>query len=459
MAFGISAIGKVGATYSQNLRTLDDYYARLDDDALPCFRGWRLSADDVLRREVMEFRHEREIVGDSVAIPVIHSGMALEKFAKARPPVDWRSRLGIARGRKRPRFILKTAAFEERKRQGPLLRAMAPGLRQRANTFLLFAGEGPDRERCEEEARALGIADQVRFLGHDPAPWEWVALADVCVHASEREGLPRTAVQAIAGGKPLVVAHLPGIEEIVVDGVNGIVTGADDLAGLAAQAFALLDSPDELARMQAGARSTDVSSWSLDRMGERIDRAYASASSTSARPRRKITAIEFLGLPGAGKTTIARELLCLVREEQAQVRFSRALMGVERSFLRRSLRRSLLVAKTFLRAPSTMVAASRGLTPGNARGKDALKTRWNFLSVLAIELRRPGRGLLIADEGIAQGLWGARMHHGDQAGSVGSLCDRLESWIGETLFIHVEAPVPVARQRLGRRANRVIDKY
>jgi oxygen-independent coproporphyrinogen-3 oxidase len=53
LAFGISAIGKVGATYSQNLRTLDDYYARLDDDALPCFRGWRLSADDLLRREVI----------------------------------------------------------------------------------------------------------------------------------------------------------------------------------------------------------------------------------------------------------------------------------------------------------------------------------------------------------------------------------------------------------------------
>ena len=53
LAFGISAIGKIGASYSQNLRTLDDYYARLDDDALPCFRGWRLSADDVLRRDVI----------------------------------------------------------------------------------------------------------------------------------------------------------------------------------------------------------------------------------------------------------------------------------------------------------------------------------------------------------------------------------------------------------------------
>ena len=53
LSFGISAIGKVGATYNQNLRTLDDYYDRLDADALPCFRGWQLSADDLLRRDVI----------------------------------------------------------------------------------------------------------------------------------------------------------------------------------------------------------------------------------------------------------------------------------------------------------------------------------------------------------------------------------------------------------------------
>jgi oxygen-independent coproporphyrinogen-3 oxidase len=53
LAFGVSAIAKIGATYSQNVRTLDDYYTRLDGDALPCFRGWRLSDDDRLRRDVI----------------------------------------------------------------------------------------------------------------------------------------------------------------------------------------------------------------------------------------------------------------------------------------------------------------------------------------------------------------------------------------------------------------------
>jgi len=54
LAFGVSAIGKVGATYSQNLRTLDEYYSRLDAGGLPCFRGRQLTADDLTRRDVIQ---------------------------------------------------------------------------------------------------------------------------------------------------------------------------------------------------------------------------------------------------------------------------------------------------------------------------------------------------------------------------------------------------------------------
>jgi oxygen-independent coproporphyrinogen-3 oxidase len=53
LAFGISAIGKVGASYVQNVRTLDEYYARLDGQALPVLRGFELDADDLIRRDVI----------------------------------------------------------------------------------------------------------------------------------------------------------------------------------------------------------------------------------------------------------------------------------------------------------------------------------------------------------------------------------------------------------------------
>lgn len=53
IALGVSAIGRVGATYSQNAKTLDDYYDRLKQGRLPVVRGLALTRDDLIRRSVI----------------------------------------------------------------------------------------------------------------------------------------------------------------------------------------------------------------------------------------------------------------------------------------------------------------------------------------------------------------------------------------------------------------------
>ena len=53
LGFGVSAIAKVGATYSQNAKDLNGYYGALDRGALPIVRGYTLTADDVVRRSVI----------------------------------------------------------------------------------------------------------------------------------------------------------------------------------------------------------------------------------------------------------------------------------------------------------------------------------------------------------------------------------------------------------------------
>ena len=54
IGLGISAIGQVGPTYSQNVRTLDEYYDRLDRGMLPVMRGIELTSDDLVRRAVIQ---------------------------------------------------------------------------------------------------------------------------------------------------------------------------------------------------------------------------------------------------------------------------------------------------------------------------------------------------------------------------------------------------------------------
>ncbi|MEY5098557.1 MAG: hypothetical protein RJA36_1276 [Pseudomonadota bacterium] len=53
IALGVSAIGRIGATYSQNAKTLEEYYDALDQGRLPIVRGLALSRDDILRRSVI----------------------------------------------------------------------------------------------------------------------------------------------------------------------------------------------------------------------------------------------------------------------------------------------------------------------------------------------------------------------------------------------------------------------
>ncbi|MBK6601702.1 MAG: oxygen-independent coproporphyrinogen III oxidase [Betaproteobacteria bacterium] len=74
LAFGISAIGKVGASYVANVKTLDEYYQRLDASELPVMRGVLLDADDLLRRNVIQklmcnFELDFAAVGSEFGIP------------------------------------------------------------------------------------------------------------------------------------------------------------------------------------------------------------------------------------------------------------------------------------------------------------------------------------------------------------------------------------------------------
>ncbi|MCL1826405.1 MAG: oxygen-independent coproporphyrinogen III oxidase [Betaproteobacteria bacterium] len=54
LAFGVSSIAKVGPVYAQNHKTLETYYEALDRNELPVLRGIELTADDLLRRSIIQ---------------------------------------------------------------------------------------------------------------------------------------------------------------------------------------------------------------------------------------------------------------------------------------------------------------------------------------------------------------------------------------------------------------------
>jgi glycosyltransferase involved in cell wall biosynthesis len=215
-------------------------------------------------------------IGDPSRLTVVASGMDLAPFRSARPPAD------ADRLRGSGPVILMLAAFEPRKRHRAFLDVFGTVLRAHPGTVLLLAGTGPEEQAVRAHAAARGLADHVRFLGHRPDPASLLAMADVSVLTSAREGLPRVVIQSLAAGCPVVTTALPGIEDVVLHGVNGLVTDARDLSRTATALSRLLANPSALARLRRGAAATDVDAWDIARLGPDTTAAYFRAMAARA---------------------------------------------------------------------------------------------------------------------------------------------------------------------------------
>lgn len=86
---------------------------------------------------------------------------------------------------------------------------------------LLIAGDGPERDRLETMATALG--GRARFTGRVDDPKSVLAAADVLLLPSSTEGQPAVAIEAALSGVPVVATRVGGLGEIVIDGATGIL--------------------------------------------------------------------------------------------------------------------------------------------------------------------------------------------------------------------------------------------
>ncbi|WP_169833114.1 glycosyltransferase [Sphingomonas panacis] len=205
---------------------------------------------------------------------VVRSGMDIDRYQNAAWPEDWRGLIGVGPDAAKPRTILMMAVLEVRKRQAEFITGFAKVTQRGEDIRLLIAGDGPERDRLAALVAALDVGDRVKLLGHRSDPERLVALADVCSLASLREGLPRTIVQSLAGGKPAVVSPLRGIEEIIESGVNGIVVRRTDAESVAREAANLVRDDMRLARMTHAASRAPVDGWTFASMFAQLDQAY-----------------------------------------------------------------------------------------------------------------------------------------------------------------------------------------
>lgn len=140
----------------------------------------------------------------------------------------------------RDRVVGTLGRLAWKKGQEYFLSAAATILKEEPKVTFVLVGDGPLRAQLEEQARALGINAQVKFLGQRLDSQTVISLFDIFVLPSVIEGMPNALLEAMALEKPVVVTNAGGNAEVVQDGVTGFVVPTRQPAEMAQRILQLL---------------------------------------------------------------------------------------------------------------------------------------------------------------------------------------------------------------------------
>ena len=241
------------------------WLARRTDRIVGCSEGVRL------RLLEMGMPPER-----TIAIP---NGIRLEPFADADAQPFAQRIPGI----------VMVARFSKQKDHATLLRAVGLLRGRGLAPPVLFAGGGKALHRRPLEALAAehGIAAQVRFLGVVRNVPELLMTHQLAVLSTHYEGMPLALIEGMAAGCAVVGSAVPGVREVIADGVDGRLVPEGDAEALANALEQLLRDPDGSARLAATARRVAMERHGRDLMNARYEALFTGLAGAPLLPGRR----------------------------------------------------------------------------------------------------------------------------------------------------------------------------
>lgn len=143
---------------------------------------------------------------------------------------------------------------------------------------LIILGDGSERGALEALARELDIEQDVDFLGFQRRTFGLVGHSDIFVLSSLWEGFPVAVLEAAACGIPVIATRCPsGPEEIISDGVNGLLVPVADETAMA-EAILRLINDKELATKLAQAGRKRAEDFAVKKIVQEYEAAFLGAA-------------------------------------------------------------------------------------------------------------------------------------------------------------------------------------
>jgi glycosyltransferase involved in cell wall biosynthesis len=199
---------------------------------------------------------------DGGNIVVIYNGVNTEIFCKSMK-------------REHTRRILWAGRMSTEKNLPTLIHAFKSVTTQMPDATLTLLGDGDRRKEIESLIAALGLSSEVYlpgFKSHTEVA-EYMKQCDVFVLPSLSEGFPLTVIEAMAIGRPVVVAAVGALPEFIQHGENGYLVDPRDPGQLATTLVDLLQDPCKRQKVgESAAHAVRQLSW--DQIAEKTHRVY-----------------------------------------------------------------------------------------------------------------------------------------------------------------------------------------
>lgn len=176
----------------------------------------------------------------------------------------------------RPFVVLCIAELNANKNQRQLIKAIGLLARQGEKVHLALAGSGPSELDLRELASSLGVERQVHWMGHRSDIPQLLETADVAALVSHREGLPRSVMEAMAAGKPIIGTQIRGLRDLVEDGKTGLLVPVGDPESTAQAILQLKNQPELVSKMGEAGRAR-IQKFSLSEVLPDMEEIYSGA--------------------------------------------------------------------------------------------------------------------------------------------------------------------------------------
>jgi glycosyltransferase involved in cell wall biosynthesis len=161
-----------------------------------------------------------------------------------------------------------------------LLNSMALVLKQ-TDARLLILGKGEKKDELEKLTQSLGIEKKVFFLGFKKNHHKYIARSSIFVLSSDWEGFSSVIMEAMACGVSVISTRCPsGPDEIITDGVNGLLVPVGDADAMAGAILRLLKD-ETLRKKLADAGRSRSEDFRVEKMVAGYEKVFGEAAGGS----------------------------------------------------------------------------------------------------------------------------------------------------------------------------------